>query len=103
MGTDACPRAGKTKVASYKLRHVRDLVEVPIERLDACLTDLRRLVLAAHAMRVVAGDDVKLEFPTTVEWRDDDDRSADVKLRHMGQVLATAHIGPARPDQAKGE
>ncbi len=66
---------------TYPLRFVRDLCDIPIEKLDDCLTDLRRVILSVHTTRAMLGDlkDV-VRLPETIDWADDGDRTGGVNL-----------------------
>ena len=88
----------------YRLRFIRDLCDVPIEKLDECLTDLRRLVLATHAMRETLGDlATVVHLNEELEWHDDGDRSATVNVTARDASLFSVRVGPrVSPDGTGG-
>lgn len=84
-----------TEGRTYDLRHMRDLADVPIERLDDCLHDIKRLVLSIHAMRATLGEAAP-SMPEIVKWQDDDDRSAAVDIRGQSdENLCSFSVDPA--------
>jgi hypothetical protein len=80
-------------VTEYRLENIGDLAAVPIERLDACLADLKRGFLAFAAIRVVAETATP---PREMVWRDDGEPFAEARLviAETGEPLLTCRIEP---------
>lgn len=87
--SEAPPISSEPQFKSYKIEHVRDLLQIPPERIDACLDELKdylavaRIVLAA-AKVLEEAHDVKIK-PEDVsvggfEWTDDGLREGAVRF-----------------------
>lgn len=58
---------------SYRIEKISDLLQVPIDRREACVRDLL-YGLALHELAF--GEDAQKAMISGVEWTDDDDNSA---------------------------
>jgi hypothetical protein len=77
---------------AYKLVTISDLLNIPLDRLDACLRDLAYAVCMAH---FVAGSEGKPEMSEVI-WTDDGDHS--VKVTANGEPLFTLDVRPEGED-----
>lgn len=59
-------------MTTYRLRHISDLLRIPIDRLGACLAEVEHGVeLARFALGVDLPDDLEVVIPY-MDWTDDD-------------------------------
>lgn len=87
--SESPPISSEPQFKSYKIEHVRDLLQIPTERIDACLDELKDYLAVARIVLAAAKvweemHDVKMK-PEDIavggfEWTDDGLREGTVRF-----------------------
>lgn len=75
----------------YKIRTLKDIFELPLDKMTACLQEVTdgmvQAKLMQEAIRAVASDESSVIWPDESTWIDDDKGEITANVHHDGKFL----------------